>query len=486
MAVLVRGGTVVNADRQFRADVLCQDGVITAVAEQLGAPVGAQTVDAGGAYVMPGGIDPHTHMQMPFMGTTAHETFESGTAAAAAGGTTLIIDFVIPGQGQSLPDALAQWQEWGARSVTDYSFHLAITGWSERTAQQMAECVDRGVNSFKHFMAYKGALMVDDETLFKSFSVCRELGALPMVHAENGDAVFILQQQMLDRGITGPEGHALSRPSHVEGEAANRAIMLAQTAGVPLYVVHVSCREAHEAVRRARDAGLRVYGEPLAQYLVIDESVYRDPDWEKAAGYVMSPPFRSKDHQKGLLDGLVAGSLQVVASDHCAFTMKQKRMGQDNFTRIPNGTACLEERMKITWTEGVVTGRLTPSEFVAVTSTNAARIFNIYPRKGVVAVGADADLVVWDPAAEATISAKTHHSRLEYSVLEGYRAKGLPAVTLSRGKVVWRDGKLDATPGHGRNIERAPNPDTFTAQSVVNQGARPHGVRRQVHLHQAP
>ena len=486
MPVLIRGGTVVNADRQARADVLCDGGTIVAVGEGLDAPAGAAVIEAGGAYIMPGGIDPHTHMQMPFMGTTAHETFESGTSAAAAGGTTLIIDFCIPAPQQSLTDALDQWQDWGRQSVTDYSFHLAITGWSERTAQQMAECVDRGVNSFKHFMAYKGALMVDDETLFKSFSVCRELGALPMVHAENGDAVFLLQQQLLDRGITGPEGHALSRPSHVEGEAANRAIMIAQTVGVPLYIVHVSCKEAHDAVKRARDAGLRVYGEPLAQYLVVDESVYRNPDWAQAAAYVMSPPFRAKEHQRTLLDGLVSGSLQVVASDHCAFTIEQKRMGQDNFTRIPNGTACLEERMKIIWTEGVASGRLTPSEFVAVTSTNAARIFNIYPQKGVIQAGADADLVVWDPTAEATLSARTHHSRLEYSVLEGYKARGLPAITLSRGKVVWKDGRLDVTPGAGRNIERKPKPDAFLAQERLNELARPQGVRRQVHAQQTP
>ena len=486
MALLIRGGTVVNADRSFRADVLCDAGVIKAVGEGLDAPVGVEVVDAGGALVMPGGIDPHTHMEMPFMGTVSHDDFLSGTAAGLAGGTTMIIDFCLPAPQQSLTDALDQWEENGKKACADYGFHLAVTWWSERVEQQMAECVDRGVNSFKHFMAYKGALMVDDETLFKSFSRCRDLGALPMVHAENGDAVFLLQQQLLNQGITGPEGHPLSRPPHVEGEAANRAIMIAQTVGVPLYVVHVSCREAHDAIKRAREAGLRVYGEPLAQYLAIDESVYYDPDWDRAAARVMSPPFRSKDHQKTLLDGLASGSLQVVASDHCAFSTQQKRMGLDNFTRIPNGTGSLEERMKVMWTEGVVTGRLTPNEFVAVTSTNAAQIFNVYPQKGVVREGSDADLVVWDPTAEATISVGKHHSKLDVNVLEGYRAKGLPKVTVSQGRVVWQDGDLRVTPGSGRNVKRRPRPPVFEAQELANEASRPRGVRRQVHAHQTP
>src|SRR3954451_5749687 len=486
MGVLVRGGTVVNADRSVRADVYCADGVIKAVGEKLDVPAGTETVDAGGALVLPGGIDPHTHMQMPFMGTVACEDFESGTSSMLAGGTTMLIDFVLPSPQQSLTDALDQWSEWGKASVADYSFHVAVTWWSERVEQQMAECVDRGVNSFKHFMAYKGALMVDDEILFKSFTRCRDLGALPMVHAENGDAVFLLQQQLLNRGITGPEGHALSRPSHVEGEAANRAIMIAQTVGGPLYVAPASCKEAHDAVKRARDQGLRVYGEPLAQYLVIDESVYYNPDWAYAAARVMSPPFRTKDHQKTLLDGLVSGSLQVVASDHCAFNIEQKKMGLDNFTRIPNGTACLEERMKIMWTEGVNSGGLTPAEFVAVTSTNAAQIFNVYPDKGVIREGSDAVLVVWDPAGEQTFSKATQLGKLDVNNLEGYRVKGLPAVTVSQGKVVWKDGDLRITPGAGRKIERKPRPEVFAAQEKVNEITRPRGVKRQVHLHQGP
>ncbi|MFO1038240.1 MAG: dihydropyrimidinase [Geminicoccaceae bacterium] len=486
MSVLIRGGTVVNADRAFRADVLTEGGTITAVGERLQAPSGAEVIDAGGALVIPGGIDPHTHLQMPFMGTVACDDFESGTASALAGGTTMIVDFCLPSPQQSLTEALDQWEEWAQKAVGNYSFHVAITGWSERTAQQMAECVDRGVNSFKHFMAYKGALMVDDEILFRSFSRCRDLGALPMVHAENGDAVWLLQQQLLAQGITGPEGHALSRPPHVEAEAANRAIMIAQTVGVPLYVVHTSCREAHDAIKRARDNGLRVYGEPLAQHLVLDEGEYYNRDWEYAAARVMSPPFRSKEHQKSLWDGLISGSLQVVATDHCAFTIEQKKMGLDNFTKIPNGTGGLEERLKVIWHHGVGTGRLTPSEFVAVTSTNAAKIYNVYPRKGVVQAGSDADLVIWDPQATHTIRKATHHTRLDVNVFEGMQVKGVPAVTICNGRVVWRNNSLNVERGQGQKVPRPPRADIFQAQDKVNEINRPHPVHREVHAAQTP
>ncbi len=486
MTILVRGGTVVNADRSFRADVLCADGVIKAVGEALEAPAGATVVDAGGALVIPGGIDPHTHMEMPFMGTVAIEDFESGTASALAGGTTMLIDMCIPSPQQGLTEALDQWSSWAQKSVADYSFHVAITWWSDRVAQQMAECVDRGVNSFKHFMAYKGAIMIDDEIMFQSFTRCRELGCLPLVHAENGEAVFRLQQALLAQGITGPEGHALSRPPHVEAEAATRAIMMAKITGVPLYIVHTSCREVAEAIGRARAEGQRVYGEPLAQYLCLDDSVYRHPDWDFAASRVMSPPFRSKDHQEALWAGLASGTLQVTATDHCAFLLEQKRLGRDNFTKIPNGTGGIEERMKIVWHFGVNTGRLTPEEFVAVTSTNCAKIFNIYPQKGAILPGADADLVVWDPKATHTISQKTHHSKLDVNVFEGITVQGVPAVTISQGRIVWRDGKLDVRRGAGRNIRRPPMAPIFEAQAKLNERTRPQPVKREVHLAQTP
>src|SRR6056297_1517115 len=415
MSKVIKGGTVVTADRQFKADVLIEGEKIAQIGENL---TGDEVIDAEGAYVITGGIDPHTHLEMPFMGTTAAETFESGTFAAAAGGTTMLVDFCLPGADGSLLNAIHDWDRKSRDQIcVDISYHMAITGWNESIFNEMEVVVkERGINSFKHFMAYKGALMVEDDEMYASFKRCAELGALPLVHAENGDIVQELQNKYIAEGITGPEGHAYSRPPEVEGEAANRAIMIADAAGTPLYIVHVSCEQAHEAIRRARQKGMRVYGEPLIQFLTLDESEYFNKSWEHAARRVMSPPFRSKAHQDGLWAGLQAGSLQVVATDHAAFSTEQKRMGVDDFTKIPNGSNGLEERLAVLWTHGVETGRLTPNEFVAVTSTNVAKILNIYPKKGALVEGADADIVVWDPKISKTISASNHHSILDYNV----------------------------------------------------------------------
>lgn len=455
MATLIRGGTVVNADRAFRADVLCEGDKIVAVGPAFAAPAGAEVIDAGGQYVMPGGIDPHTHMNLPFMGTVTQDDFFTGTAAGLAGGNTTIIDFVIPNPQQPLLDAYHQWRGWAEKAAGDYTFHVAITWWSDKVHEEMGTLVrNHGVNSFKHFMAYKNAIMADDETLVKSFRRALELGAIPTVHAENGELVYQLQQDLLRQGITGPKAHPLSRPPAVEAEAANRAIAIANVLNTPLYIVHVSCKESLDAISRARAAGQRVYGEALAGHLIVDDSVYDHPDFEFAAGHVMSPPFRSREHQKALWQGLQGGNLHTTATDHCTFCAEQKAAGRNDFTKIPNGCGGVEDRMAVIWDEGVNSGKLTPSEFVRVTSANAAQIFNIYPRKGLIAAGSDADIVVWDPEGTRTISAKTQFAKGGFNVFEGRTVKGIPSTTVAAGKVVFHRGDLRAVEGAGRHVDR--------------------------------
>lgn len=456
MSTLIRGGTVVDSETSYRADVLLADGKIAAIGEGLEAPVGATVVDVGDRLVMPGGIDPHTHMQLPFMGTVASDDFYTGTAAGLAGGTTSIIDFVIPNPQQSLMEAYQTWRGWAEKASADYGFHVAITWWDESVHRDMGTLAqEHGVASFKHFMAYKNAIMCDDEALVSSFSRCMELGALPTVHAENGELVFRLQKQLIAQGITGPEGHPLSRPPAVEGEAANRAIRIAEVLGTPLYVVHVSAEQALEAIARARNEGQRVFGEVLAGHLLIDDSVYRNPDFTFAAGHVMSPPFRPKHHQDALWAGLQAGHLHTTATDHCCFCAPQKAAGKNDFTRIPNGCAGIEDRMSVLWHYGVGSGRLTPSEFVRITSTNAAQIFGLFPRKGAMRVGADADVVVWDGNGSRTISAKTHHQNIDFNVFEGRTVTGIATHTFARGRLSWVEGDLRAERGHGRYLHRA-------------------------------
>ena len=478
MSKVIKGGTVVTADRQFKADVLIEGEKIAEIGENL---TGDEVIDASEAYVIPGGIDPHTHLEMPFMGTTAAETFTTGTWAAAAGGTTMLVDFCLPGEDGSLLNAIDEWDRKSKDQICcDISYHMAITGWNETIFNEMEAVVkERGINTFKHFMAYKGALMVEDDEMFASFKRCAELGALPLVHAENGDIVQELQQKYLAEGVTGPEGHAYSRPPEVEGEAANRAIMIADAAGTPLYIVHVSCEQAHEAIRRARQKGMRVYGEPLIQHLTLDESEYFNKDWQYAARRVMSPPFRSKDHQASLWAGLSAGSLQVVATDHAAFDDKQKQMGVGDFTKIPNGTGGLEERMAMLWTHGVETGRLTPEEFVAATSSNIAKILNIYPLKGGINVGGDADIVVWDPALGRTVTTSTAKSILDYNVFEGMEVKAAPRFTLSRGDVIWAHGQnSEPQPGRGKFIRRPPAASPSRALSMWKALNTPRKIER--------
>ena len=479
MSILIRGGTVVNASGEQRSDVLIVDGTIADVGSNLDAPTGTREIDAGGSYVIPGGIDPHTHMELPFMGTVASEDFFTGTSAAAAGGTTMCIDFVIPAPQENIIEAWKKWRGWSEKAACDHSFHVAITWWDDTVHRDMGILSqDYGINSFKHFMAYKGAIMCDDEVLVNSFSRARDLGALCTVHAENGELVWRLQQEIYNKGITGPEGHPLSRPPEVEGEAANRAIRIAEVLGVPLYLVHTSCIDALEAVTRAKLEGQRVFAEVLAQHLVIDDSVYRNKDWRFAAHHVMSPPFRSKEHQAALWRGLQSGMIQTTATDHCCFCTPQKEMGLNDFRSIPNGTNGIEDRMSVIWEHGVRSGKLTPAEFVAVTSTNAAKIFNIHPQKGIIAPGADADVVIWDPERSRTISAETHNQNIDFSIYEGMTVTGVPAVIISQGKVVYENGELKTVRGAGRYIKRPCFPNYWHNQKLRNKLAEPTPVDR--------
>jgi dihydropyrimidinase len=479
MKLLIQGGEVVTHELTYRADVYCEDGKIVQISQDMTVASDVEVVDATGKLILPGGIDPHTHMQLPFMGTVAKDDFDSGTAAALAGGTTTIIDFVIPAPRQSLLEAYGQWCDWAEKARCNYTFHVAITWWDDSVYNDMKTLVETyGVNSFKHFMAYKNAIMATDDILLKSFSRCIELGAIPTVHAENGELVDYLQQQLLAQGITGPEGHPQSRPPKVESEAADRAINIADTLGVPLYLVHVSVEEAVDAIRNAQNNGQIVFGECLAGHLVIDDSVYREKDWRSAAAHVMSPPFRPKKNQDALWKGLQSGTLQTTATDHCAFCAEQKAMGQMDFTKIPNGTAGVEERMMVLWEYGVNQGKITPNEFVAMTSTNAAKIFNIYPQKGAIAVGADADLVVWDPLREKTISTATQHSQIDFNIFEGMTVHGGPAVTLCNGQIAWDGSKVKSQPGDGVYISRPPFAGYYQSQLKRNELHQAYTVKR--------
>eukprot|EP00294_Goniomonas_avonlea_P002942 CAMPEP_0114542458 /NCGR_PEP_ID=MMETSP0114-20121206/1846_1 /TAXON_ID=31324 /ORGANISM="Goniomonas sp, Strain m" /LENGTH=500 /DNA_ID=CAMNT_0001726757 /DNA_START=8 /DNA_END=1510 /DNA_ORIENTATION=+ len=456
--ILIKGGTVVNADQQFEADVAISDGKITAVGPGLTPESGARVIDATGKMVIPGGIDTHTHCQLPFMGTVAVDDYNYGTRAALAGGTTMLIDFIVPAKGQSLLEAHKTWSGWAKPKVNcDYSFHCAITWWSEKVAEEMAEIVALGITSFKCFLAYKNVFQLNDVELYNCFTRCKQIGALTQVHAENGDLVCEGQRKMLEMGITGPEGHCMARPEDVEGEATNRAIVIADRVNTPIYIVHVMSRAASNEIVKARATGKKVFGEPIAAGLGVDGSHCWHEDWRHAAAYVMGPPLREDPTVKThLMQLLATGDLHAVGTDNCTFNADQKAMGKDDFTKIPNGVNGIEDRMSMTWDKGVAAGILTPSQFVAAVSTNAAKIFGMYPRKGVIAVGSDADVVIWNPTGKRTISAKTHHHAVDFNIFEGMEVTGFADITISRGEVMWEGGELKCTQGRGEFIPRKP------------------------------
>lgn len=456
-SILIRGGRIITSADDYVGDIFIDEGRVSMIGESLDVSAD-RVIDAAGKYVIPGAIDPHTHMEMPFGGTVSCDDFTSGTVSAAFGGTTTIVDFCLQQPGQTLPDALATWHEKieRAKPVVDVGFHLGVTDLKEGgTLEDLAKAPEEGVTSYKLFMAYKGAIMVDDETLFRTMQVAAETGSLVMVHAENGDAIDVMVREALAEGKTEPKYHAETRPPITEGEATNRAIQLARIAGCPLYVVHVSCEEAIEPIAQARTRDWQAWGETCTQYLFIDETALDQPDFE-GAKYVYTPPPRPKWNQDRLWHALATGVLSVVSTDHCPFNWDgQKTLGRDDFSKIPNGGPGIENRLHMLHHFGVREGRISMNRFVELVSTAPARFFGMYPRKGTIAVGSDADIVVFDPEKRHTISAETHHSNVDYNLYEGTEVVGAPEVVLVRGQVVVENDELVAEPGAGRFVKRA-------------------------------
>lgn len=455
MDLAIRNGTIVSAIETFQADIGISEGKIAQMGGEI--PKAKKEIDASQLMVMPGAIDVHTHLNMPFMGTFTADDFETGTIAAAAGGVTSLIDFAIQPEGNNLLETLKIWKEKAAdKAVVDYSFHIAVTSWDESMTEQVATLVKAGFPSFKVFMAYKGSLMLEDAGLLRLLQTAHDHQALVMVHAENGDAVYTLQQQAMARGDYEPKFHEATRPRAVEGEATARAIALAQVAEAPIYIVHVSCQEALRHIRAARRMGLPVYAETCPQYLgAISMEDYERPDFE-GAKYVCSPPLRELNQSGSMWSGLSSSALQLVSSDHCPFRFDQKKAGIDDFTLIPNGVPGIETLVALVWSLGVGRGLITPNRFVELVSTAPARNFGMLPHKGSLSVGADADVMLFDPELETELRASNLHQNLDYTPYEGFQCKGYPVTTISRGDVIWEDGKSNALPGRGKIMQRQP------------------------------
>ncbi|HYL15589.1 MAG TPA: dihydropyrimidinase [Terriglobales bacterium] len=453
---IIINGNVVTATDTYASDIAINRGKIAAVGQSLPRDNVGKIIDAAGNYVFPGGIDVHTHLDMPFGGTTSADDFETGTRAAVFGGTTTLIDFAIQYKGQTLRKALDTWmQKAENKAVCDYSFHCIITDLAEAQIDEMNALVHEGITSFKLFMAYPGVFMLDDASIFRAMRATGQNGGLVCMHAENGGAIDMMVRQALAEGKKAPKYHALTRPTTAEAEATARAIALAEMAGSPVYIVHMSCNDALEKVREARDRGLPVYAETCPQYLYLSIENFDVPGFE-GAKYVFTPPLREKWHQEKLWNGLKRDHLQVVSTDHCPFCFKeQKELGRDDFTKIPNGGPGIEHRMSLIYSGGVAQGRFSANRFVELVSTTPAKLFGLYPRKGTIAVGSDADLVIFDPKRKHTISAKTHHMRVDYSMFEGIQVTGMPLAVLSRGRMIVDGDEFLGHPGSGEFMRRA-------------------------------
>jgi dihydropyrimidinase len=453
MSLLIKNGTIVTASDQYVGDVFIEGEKITTIGTALAMPAD-RVIDATGKYVLPGGIDVHTHMDMPFGGTTSADDFESGTIAAAFGGTTTIVDFAIQYRGERLHDAFETWSKKAeGKAAIDYGFHMIITELSDQVEEEMDAMVRQGVSSFKLFMAYPGVFMLDDASIFKAMLRTGKNGGTICMHAENGGVIDVLVKKALAEGKTAPKYHALTRPARAEGEAAHRAIALAEMADVPVYIVHLSAAEALEQVVEARDRGLPAFAETCPQYLFLSYDNYEEPGFE-GSKYVMSPPLREKATQDRLWRGLAFNDLQAIATDHCPFCMREKHLGDGDFSKIPNGAPGVETRMSLVYDGGVRTGRISMNRFVELTSTSPAKIFGMFPKKGTIAPGSDADIVIFDPEKTTTLSAKTHHMKVDYNPYEGRQVTGVTETVLSRGKVIIDAGKFTGRAGAGSFLKR--------------------------------
>ena len=459
MSVLIRNGRVVTAADDYHADVFVDGGTVALIGRDL-AVEADRVIDASDRLVIPGGVDPHTHMEMPFGGTEVSDTFETGTRAAAFGGTTCIVDFAMQSRGRSTLEGLDAWHAKAAgKAAVDYAFHMIVTDLPERRVAELRRLADEGVTSFKLFMAYPGVLLSDDATIFRAMRKAGEDGTLVCMHAENGVVIDELVKAALAAGHVEPKHHALTRPTRLEAEGAYRALAIAEVARVPVYIVHLSSHDALTELRRARERGVMAHAETCPQYLLLDASAYDEPDFG-GAKYVMTPPLREKRNQDELWRGLRSADLDVISTDHCPFCLReQKELGRGDFSRIPNGGPGVENRMSLIHHHGVNAGRVSLNRFVDLTATTPARIFGIFPRKGTIAVGSDADIVIFDPQREVTISSSnpaTHHMNVDYSAYEGFQVRGYPETVLLRGRVVVDRGEYVGRAGDGEFVKRGP------------------------------
>lgn len=456
MSLLVKNGRIITSTDDFVGDVLCEGETIRQIAPHIDAPADAEVIDASGKYVFPGFIDPHVHIHLPFMGTAAKDTYDSASRAALVGGTTSVIEMCCPSREEEPLEAFELWKSKAEISACDYTFHMGVSRFDESTAGQLREIVNRGISSFKVFLAYKGAFGIDDQELFDTLKLAEELGVVVTAHCENETLVSSLQAKLLSEGKTGPEWHEPSRPTRVETEGVNHLMTFAELTGAHVYCVHTSCREALEAVQAAQLRGVNAWVETVIPYLTLDKTYAEKPDFE-GAKYVMSPPLRDISHRASLWAGLRSGLISTVATDHAPFDFAgQKEMGRDDFTKIPNGIPSIEDRVNLLYTHGVCEGHIDLNTFVNVASTQAARIFGLYPRKGTIQVGSDADLVVYDPEYRGQISANTQQMDVDYSAFEGWELQGRPSAVTVRGEVQVREGEFVGTLGRGQFLSREP------------------------------